>query len=101
MTTANWFLYLIRTRHNALYTGITTDVEQRLVKHEGNKQGAKYLRAKGPLKIVYAVELGSKSLAAKAEYRIKRLAKSQKEKIVAEGLDCQNLLKLLNLQDWQ
>ncbi|MGB3300753.1 MAG: GIY-YIG nuclease family protein [Phormidesmis sp.] len=97
MTTANWFLYLIRTRHNALYTGITTDVAQRLVEHEGGKQGAKYLRAKGPLKIVYAVELGNRSLASKAEYRMKRLAKSQKEKIVAESLDGQSLLKFLDM----
>ena len=97
MAAANWFLYLIRTRHDTLYAGITTDVAQRLAAHESSKQGAKYLRAKGPLEVVYVVELGSKSLAAKAEYRTKRLAKSCKEKIVAEKLDRQALLKLLNI----
>ncbi len=97
MAAANWFLYLIRTRHDTLYTGITTDVAQRLAEHEGGKQGAKYLRAKGPLEVVYVVELGSRSLASKVEYRIKRLAKSRKEKIVAAKLDRQALLKLLNV----
>lgn len=94
---ANWFLYLIRTRHDTLYAGITTDVAQRLAEHEDGKQGAKYLRSKGPLEVVYAVELGSRSLASKAEYRIKRLAKSRKEKIVAKRLDRQALLELLNI----
>lgn len=94
---ANWFLYLIRTRHDTLYAGITTDVAQRLVEHESGKQGAKYLRSKGPLEVVYAVELGSRSLASKAEYRIKRLTKTRKEKIVAEKMNRQALLKLLNI----
>ncbi|MGB7085040.1 MAG: GIY-YIG nuclease family protein [Phormidesmis sp.] len=95
---ASWFVYLIRTRQNALYTGITTNIVQRLAEHEQGK-GAKYLRAKGPLRLVYAVELGNRSLATKAEYRIKRLAKSQKEAIIAQKLDQQALLIYLSLQD--
>jgi putative endonuclease len=95
----SWFLYIIRTRHNTLYTGITTDVAQRLSEHESGKQGAKYLRAKGPLNVVYAAELGTRSLASKAEYRIKRLAKSQKEEIVVKQLTRQALLDYLNIQD--
>jgi putative endonuclease len=99
MAVASWFVYLIRTRHNTLYTGITTDVAQRLSEHESGKQGAKYLRAKGPLAVVYSLELGSRSLASKAEYRIKRLAKAQKEKIVVTQLDRQTLLDYLKIQE--
>jgi putative endonuclease len=99
MAVAPWFIYLIRTRHNSLYTGITTDVAQRLSEHESSSQGAKYLRAKGPLQMVYSLELGSRSLASKAEYRIKRLTKSQKEKIVVNRLDRQALLAFLNMQE--
>ena len=83
----NWSVYLIRTRHNTLYTGITTDVLQRLKEHLQSKRGAKYLRSKGPLQVVYQVEVGSRALASKVEYRIKRLAKSQKEKIVTDKPD--------------
>ncbi|MEM9909096.1 MAG: GIY-YIG nuclease family protein [Cyanobacteria bacterium P01_D01_bin.44] len=95
----NWSVYLIRTRHNTLYTGITTDVARRLSDHEQGKQGAKYLRSKGPLQVVYQVALGSRLLASKAEYKIKKLSKSQKEKIVANGLNRQALLTFLKLQD--
>ncbi|MEM8807467.1 MAG: GIY-YIG nuclease family protein [Cyanobacteria bacterium P01_G01_bin.38] len=95
----NWSVYLIRTRHNTLYTGITTDVAHRLSEHGMGKQGAKYLRSKGPLQVVYHVVLGSRSLASKAEYRIKKLSKPQKEKIVANELNQQALLTFLELQD--
>ncbi|MEL6248346.1 MAG: GIY-YIG nuclease family protein [Cyanobacteria bacterium J06627_15] len=96
---ADWSLYLIRTRHNTLYTGITTDVAQRLTQHESGQRGAKYLRAKGPLQMVYQVVIGDRSLASQAEYRIKKLSKAQKEKIVAEGLDRNALFTMLGLSE--
>lgn len=93
-----WSLYLIRTRQNTLYTGITTDVQQRLSEHETGKQGAKYLRAKGPLQLVYQVELGSRSLASKVEYRIKKLTKKRKERIVRDRLAREALLCELKIE---
>ncbi len=95
----HWFVYLIRTGQNTLYTGITTDVCQRLAEHQQSKQGAKYLRSKGPLSVVYQVEVGTRSLASKAEYRIKRLKKAQKERIVVENPNCKDLLALLKIPE--
>ena len=95
---STWHLYLIRTAQNALYTGITTNVAQRLTEHTSGKQGAKYLRSKGPLSLVYETEIGDRAIASKAEYRIKQLAKSQKERIVATRPDKKALLKLLKLE---
>ena len=43
-----WFLYLIRTADNRLYTGITTDVSRRFCQHQTGK-GAKALRGKGEM----------------------------------------------------
>lgn len=77
-----WFLYLIRTADNKLYTGITTDVERRFTQHQSGK-GAKALRGKGALQLVFHTEVGDHSLALRAEYRIKRLTKRQKERLVA------------------
>ena len=94
---AIWHLYLIRTRQNALYTGITTDVSQRLAEHKAGKQGAKYLRSKGPLQLVYQTEIGSRSVASRAEYRLKKLTKSQKERIASSQPDKQTLLALLKM----
>ncbi|MEO1590591.1 MAG: GIY-YIG nuclease family protein [Cyanobacteria bacterium J06632_22] len=96
---ADWSVYLIRTRQGALYTGIAIDVAQRLRQHESGPHGAKYLRAKGPLQLVYQVVAGDRRLASRIEYRIKRLRKPQKEKIVANQFDRLALLALLHLED--
>jgi len=92
-----WSLYLIRTHQGNLYTGITTDVTRRLSEHAAGKLGAKSLRSKGPLTLVYQVELGDRSLASKAEYGVKKLPKSKKEQIIEQNLSKTDLLALLKL----
>ncbi len=79
-----WFLYLIRTADNKLYTGITTDVERRYQQHQSGK-GAKALRGEGELTLACSAPVGDRSLALRAEYRVKQLTKRQKERLVAEG----------------
>ena len=64
----NWSLYMIRVKDGSLYTGIATDVKRRLAEHvEGGKKGSKYLRGRGPLKLVYQQKIGTRSQASKAE----------------------------------
>ncbi|EIV7689058.1 GIY-YIG nuclease family protein [Salmonella enterica] len=82
-TMAPWYLYLIRTADNALYTGITTDVARRYRQHQTGK-GAKALRGKGELTLAFAAQVGDRSLALRIEYRIKQLTKRQKERLVTE-----------------
>ncbi len=81
---AEWYLYMIRCHDGALYTGISNDVTRRLEQHI-EKQGAKYLRGRGPLKLVFQEKIGSKSLALKMEQKVKKLSKSQKEIIIHKG----------------
>lgn len=78
-----WFLYMLRTPSGMLYTGITTDVERRLVQHQSGK-GAKALRGKGELQKVFHCAAGDRSLASKLELKVKKLSKAQKEKLVQE-----------------
>ncbi|HBW8540979.1 TPA: GIY-YIG nuclease family protein [Klebsiella pneumoniae] len=77
-----WFLYLIRTADNRLYTGITTDVPRRFRQHQAGK-GAKALRDKGDLQLAFSHEVGEHSLALRLEYRVKQLTKREKERLVA------------------
>mgnify|MGYP001324132017 FL=1 len=83
-----WILYMIRARDQSLYTGITTDPERRLIEHncsaETGAKGAKALRGKGPLKLVYQAEIGDRSEAQKMEYKVKQLSKAQKEALVSK-----------------
>ncbi len=77
-----WHLYMVRCNHGQLYTGITQDVTRRFLEHqESGKKAAKYLRGKGPLKLVFQQEIGSRSSALKAETALKKLPKQQKESL--------------------
>lgn len=81
---AAWWLYLVRTRQDTLYAGVATDVARRLREHEEGR-GSKYLRSRGPLSVAYCVELGDRTLALRAEARVKRLSKVEKEGIVSDA----------------
>lgn len=78
-----WYLYLIRTADNALYTGITTDVARRYRQHQTGK-GTRALRGKSELMLVFAAQVGDRSLALRIEYHIKQLTKRQKKHLVSE-----------------
>ncbi|EAA7243723.1 GIY-YIG nuclease family protein [Salmonella enterica] len=93
-TMTSWYLYLIRTADNALYTGITTDVARRYRQHQTGK-GAKALRGKGELTLAFAAQVGDRSLALRIEYRIKQLTKRQKERLVTEREAFEALLSSL------
>lgn len=82
-TEKSWFVYLIRTRTKTLYCGITNDLERRFEQHQTGK-GAKYLRGKGPLSLVWSQQVADKSAALKEEIRIKKLSKATKEKLIAQ-----------------
>lgn len=77
MTT--WSIYLLRCADGSLYTGIATDVSRRLMEHAESEKGAKYLRGRGPLELVFRQEIGDRGLALKVEHRVKRLPKADKE----------------------
>ncbi|MDH5763866.1 MAG: GIY-YIG nuclease family protein [Nitrospinota bacterium] len=84
---AQWHLYIIRVRGGSLYTGIATDVERRFAEHvEGGKKGSKYLRARGPLTLVFQQQIGNQSQALKAETAVKNLSKPAKEQLVKGNL---------------
>ncbi|WP_051536946.1 GIY-YIG nuclease family protein [Shewanella marina] len=79
MSDSGWFLYMIETRQGHLYTGITTDVARRFEEHQSDpKKGAKYLRGKGPLTLVYQMACADRSGASKLEIAIKKLSRQQK-----------------------
>lgn len=94
-TSPGWFLYMLRTPTGMLYTGITTDVTRRLGQHQTGK-GAKALRGKGELALVFHCAAGDRSLASKLEIRVKKLSKVQKELLVKAAPEC--LLRYFGLQ---
>ena len=87
----DWYLYFVRSGDGSLYTGITTDVERRFRAHQDNT-GAKYLKGRGPLKLVFKEKIGGKRLAFQVEHAVKRWPKAKKEMLVRAGRGCLELM---------
>lgn len=77
-----YYIYLLECADNSLYCGFTTDLNKRLSKHNQSKTGAKYTRARRPVKLVYYEEFNSKNLALQREREIKKLKKVDKRDLV-------------------
>ena len=87
----DWYVYMLRCRDGSLYTGIATDVERRIADHLASK-GAKYLRGRGPLKLVFKKQVGKKGRALKVERKVKRLPRHQKKALIKTGAGIEALL---------
>ncbi|MDH3273106.1 MAG: GIY-YIG nuclease family protein [Gammaproteobacteria bacterium] len=85
-------LYIVRCADGSLYTGIAVDVERRFQEHQCGPRGAKYLRGKGPLRLEFVQSIGDRSSASRAEYRVKKLDREGKEKLIAGRYSLTELL---------
>jgi len=81
---AMWYVYLLRCADDSLYTGVTTEPERRLDEHNGdNRIGARYTRARRPVRLVYQEACTDRSTACRRESEIKKLSKRAKEQLVS------------------
>lgn len=70
-SSGGWFVYLLECSDGSLYCGATNDPWRRFLVHESGK-GARYTRARLPLRLVFVQETASKAEALSLEHRIKR-----------------------------
>ena len=72
-----WVVYMLQCADMTLYTGITTDLDARLLKHDRGT-GAKYTRGRGPYEVIFVETCATKSAALKRELEIKKLSRNAK-----------------------
>ncbi|HIE5354465.1 TPA: GIY-YIG nuclease family protein [Stenotrophomonas maltophilia] len=72
-----WFLYLLECHDGSYYAGISTDVDARFAAHRAGT-GARYTRARPPLRILAVREYPDRSAASRAEWQLKQLPRDRK-----------------------
>jgi putative endonuclease len=79
-----WYVYIAKCVDNSLYTGITTNPKRRILEHNfSNRLGAKSLRYRRPVKLVYCEEFSNQIQAAKRERAIKGWTRKYKLKLIS------------------
>ena len=77
-----YYLYILKCKDKTLYTGIANNLERRIQEHNESNLGAKYTRARRPVKLVYLKRFKNRSNALKEEARIKKLSRKEKLELI-------------------
>jgi putative endonuclease len=75
------FCYIIECSDGTFYTGWAVDAERRLKVHNAGR-GARYTRARRPVKLVYVEPQPDRTTAMKRERAIKRLTRAGKQALI-------------------
>ncbi len=78
------YMYVVECCDGTYYTGYTTDVKKRIAVHNSGK-GAKYTRARLPVKLIYVEGFDSKEEAMSAEALLKHKKRPQKERFLSDN----------------
>ncbi|HTK04413.1 MAG TPA: GIY-YIG nuclease family protein [Candidatus Eisenbacteria bacterium] len=76
-----WHVYLVRCADGTLYTGITTDLKRRVAVHNAGK-GAKYTRARLPVKLVWHEGAAGESAAKRREHEVRTMERADKLRLI-------------------
>ena len=77
------YVYMLRCSDDTIYSGYTVDIEKRVETHNSGK-GAKYTRARRPVKLVYYEEFEDKGDALRREIALKKMTRIQKENLISK-----------------
>jgi len=77
-----YFVYILECVDHTFYTGIITNLDRRIKEHNSSKLGAKYTKARRPVKLIYSKNFENRSEASIEEARIKKLSKIEKRNLL-------------------
>lgn len=76
----SYFTYIVKCSDGTYYTGLTSNLQKRLIQHNGKKAGgAKYTRIRRPVTLLYYEVFPTRSEALRRELAIKKITKKAKE----------------------
>lgn len=82
----SFIVYMLECRDGTLYTGFTNDIKKRVYNHNHSKSGARYTKARRPVKLVYSETYKTLREAKQREYKIKQLTRKQKLQLFNHSL---------------
>jgi putative endonuclease len=74
-----YVVYIVECADRTLYTGITTNLERRVAEHNSSSKGAKYTKARRPVRLIYSEPCVSRSVAQQREHVVRSLSHVEKK----------------------
>ncbi len=76
------FVYIVECADGTYYTGWTVDLDARIAAHNAGT-GARYTRARRPVRLVYWERVPDPSAALRREAVLRRMSHAQKRRLAA------------------
>ncbi len=76
------YVYILKCSDNSYYTGVTSNLESRMFKHNSGFYPDCYTFRRRPLKLVFYCEFTDINLAIEKEKQIKKWSRAKKEAVI-------------------
>lgn len=83
----HYHVYILRCSDNSYYTGITNDIERRLIEHQSGENTNCYTYKRRPIKLVFNEVFGDVNQAIAFEKKVKGWRRAKKEAIINGNWD--------------
>lgn len=80
-----FFIYILECSDKSLYTGATSDVTKRVHQHNTAKAGAKYTKARRPVKLKHSEKFRTFKASRSREAEIKRMTRVEKLALIKKA----------------
>jgi putative endonuclease len=81
------YVYILKCSDGSYYTGVTSNLESRMFKHNSGSYPESYTSSRRPLELVFYCEFTDTNLAIDKEKQIKRWSRAKKEALINGDFD--------------
>ena len=81
------YVYIVECNDSSFYTGYTLNIEKRVFEHNSSSRGAKSIKGRLPVKLVFLQEFSTRVEALMAERQIKGWSRRKKEALIVGDWD--------------
>ena len=92
-----YYVYIVQCCDNSYYTGVTNDVERRILEHNFGEIKTAYTFRRRPVKLVWFEYYNDINQAIEKEKQIKGWSRNKKEALINDDFDL--LVELSNLKN--
>ncbi len=92
-----YYVYILKCSDNSYYTGVTSNLEIRLLQHQSGKYPENYTHHRSPVELVFSYEFNEIEQAITFEKQVKGWSRKKKEAIINDNWEklkdlsiCQN-----------
>ncbi len=93
MNTTDAVVYIVECADGSFYTGATKNLEKRIQVHNEGK-GAKYTRARLPVRLVYSEILEDYNAALRREKALQKLSRREKKSLIEQKMSLNSVSDL-------